>query len=99
MHCLYVQSSSHYLLTNVGLLLATPGYSEPNSIQDLRLIDQHMLSKRLQGIIDEEEHSKIDGKNEDDDEYEEITRTDVEQSGDDDCNDDTPPPLPPRQLK
>ncbi|VVC31816.1 Hypothetical protein CINCED_3A019078 [Cinara cedri] len=95
------KSSSHYLLTNVGLLLATPGYSEPNSMQDLRLIDQHILSRRLQGIIDEDEHPKIDGKIEEDDEYEEISRINVEQTCDDDVGDidDTPPPLPPRQLK
>lgn len=86
-----LQSSSHYLLTSVGLLLTTPGYSEPNSMQDLRIIDQHLLSKRLQDIANEE-NEKIEEKIEDED-YEEMLRMSVEQTS------DTPPPLPPRQLK
>lgn len=60
-------------------------------MQDLRLIDQHQLSKRLQGIIDEE-HANIVGKIEDDD-YDEILHMNVKRTN------DTPPPLPPRQLK
>ncbi|XP_025411821.1 uncharacterized protein LOC112684482 isoform X2 [Sipha flava] len=85
------KSSSHYLLTSVGLLLTTPGYSEPNSMQDLRLIDQNLLSKRLQNIANEE-HRNIEEKSENED-YEEMLRTNEEQTN------DTPPPLPPRQLK
>lgn len=61
-------------------------------MQDLRLIDQHALTKRLQGLAGEERAS-IEEKSEDE-EYEEILRIDVEQQAD-----DTPPPLPPRQLK
>lgn len=87
------QSSSHYLLTSVGLLLATPGYSEPNSMQDLRLIDQHLLSTRLQGIVDEES-AGAEGKSEEDEDYEDMLHMDIEQT-----NNDAPPPLPPRQLK
>jgi hypothetical protein len=75
----------------VGLLLTTPGYSEPNSMQDLRLIDQNLLSKRLQNIANEE-HRNIEEKSENED-YEEMLRTNEEQTN------DTPPPLPPRQLK
>lgn len=85
------QSSSHFLLTSVGLLLATPGYSEPNSMQDLRLIDQHLLSTRLQGIVDEE-IADAEEKSEEED-YEDMLHMDIEQTK------DTPPPLPPRQLK
>lgn len=85
------QSSSHILLTNLGLLVTTPGYSEPNSMQDLRLIDQYQLSKRLQGIIDEE-HGNAEGQLEDDD-YDEMLHVNVQRT------EDTPPPLPPRQLK
>ncbi|XP_022163570.1 uncharacterized protein LOC111029046 [Myzus persicae] len=87
------KSSSHYLLTSVGLLLATPGYSEPNSMQDLRLIDQHLLSTRLQGIVDEES-AGAEGKSEEDEDYEDMLHMDIEQT-----NNDAPPPLPPRQLK
>lgn len=86
------QSSSHYLLTSVGLLLATPGYSEPNSMQDLRLIDQHLLSTRLQGIVDEES-ADAEGKSDEDEDYEDMLHMDIEQTN------DAPPPLPPRQLK
>lgn len=80
------------MLTSVGLLLTTPGYSEPNSIQDLRLLDQQMLSKRLQGIADKE-YAHIDEKSEDED-YEEILSVENEQTS---C--EIPPPLPPRKLK
>lgn len=60
-------------------------------MQDLRLIDQHLLSKRLQDIADEE-HGNIEEKSGDED-YEEMLHINVEQTS------DTPPPLPPRQLK
>lgn len=73
-------------------MLATPGYSEPNSMQDLRLIDQHLLNKRLQGIVDEE-IADIEGKSEEEEDYEDMLHMDVAQT------DDAPPPLPPRQLK
>jgi len=89
------QSSSHFLLTSVGLLLATPGHSEPNSIQDLRLIDQHLLSKRLQGIVDEE-NADVEGKSEEDEDYEDMLHMNIKQTND---ANDVPPPLPPRQLK
>jgi len=72
--------------------LATPGYSEPNSMQDLRQIDQHLLSKRLQGIVDEESLD-AERKSEEDEDYEDMLHTNIEQT------DDVPPPLPPRQLK
>jgi len=87
------QSSSHILLTNVGLLLTTPGYSEPNSMQDLTVIDQHQLSKRLQDIVDEG-HVNAD-ENLKDGDYEDVLRMGVAEPSDD----DVPPPLPPRQLK
>jgi len=76
----------------VGLLLATPGYSEPNSMQDLRLIDQHLLNTRLQGIV-HEESADAEGKSEEDEDYEDMLHMDIEQTN------DAPPPLPPRQLK
>lgn len=76
----------------MGLLqLTTPGYSEPNSMQDLRLIDQHLLCKRLQGIADEENASIQE--NTEDETYDQLLHMDVEQTN------DVPPPLPPRQLK
>lgn len=78
------------MLTSLGLLLTTPGYSEPNSMQDVRLIDQHLLNTRLRGMVDKEQGEEE--KSEEDD-YQEILHMDVEPT------EDTPPPLPPRQLK
>lgn len=89
---LTLQSSSHFLLTSVGLLLATPGYSEPNSMQDLRLIDQYALNRRLQGVMDDQ--TNFEEKSEEEEDYEEIIRMNVDQT-----DDESPPPLPPRQLK
>lgn len=88
---LTLQSSSHFLLTSVGLLLATPGYSEPNSMQDLRLIDQYALNRRLQGVMDD--RTNFEEKSEEEEDYEEIIRMNVDQT------EESPPPLPPRQLK
>lgn len=78
-------------MTSVGLLLATPGYSEPNSMQDLRLIDQYTLNKRLQGVMDD--RTNFEEKSEEEEDYQEIIRMNVDQT------EESPPPLPPRQLK
>jgi len=61
-------------------------------MQDLRQIDQQLLSKRLQGIVDEESLDD-EGKSEEDEDYEDMLHTNIEQTN------DVPPPLPPRQLK
>lgn len=65
-------------------------------MQDLRMIDQHLLTKRLQGLAEDEERTSVEEKSEDE-EYEEILRMDVVEQATDD--NDMPPPLPPRQLK
>jgi len=62
-------------------------------MQDLRQIDQHLLSKRLQGIVDEESIDAEGMKSEEDEDYEDMLHTNIEKTN------DAPPPLPPRQLK
>ncbi|XP_050525177.1 uncharacterized protein LOC126896432 [Daktulosphaira vitifoliae] len=86
------KSSSHFLLTSVGLLLTTPGISEPNSMQDLRYLDQNQLGKHLQNIADDD-YADIKENSEDED-YTEILLINKSPS-----QDEIPPPLPPRQPK
>lgn len=62
-------------------------------MQDLRMIDQHVLNKRLQSIADNLEHTNIREKIEEEEDYEEIIRMNNNQTNEE------PPPLPPRQLK
>ncbi|XP_050423914.1 uncharacterized protein LOC126835396 [Adelges cooleyi] len=86
------KSSSHFLLTSVGLLLTTPGYSEPNSMQDLQTLDHQHLGKRLQDIADDD-YADIRERSDDED-YEEILSDDKSPT-----MNDLPPPLPPRKPK